>query len=40
MNVSIINIGNELLIGQVVNSNAAMMSRKLIAAGIDVKEIA
>lgn len=40
MNVSIINIGDELLIGQVVNSNASTMSRMLIAAGMDVKEVA
>lgn len=40
MNVSIINIGDELLIGQVVNSNASSMSRHLIAAGMDVKEVA
>ena len=40
MNVSIINIGDELLIGQVVNSNAASMSKMLIAAGMEVKEVA
>ncbi len=39
MNVSIINIGDELLIGQVVNSNAASMSKMLIAAGMEVKEV-
>ncbi|MBR6418562.1 MAG: competence/damage-inducible protein A [Bacteroidales bacterium] len=38
MNVSIINIGDELLIGQVVNTNAAVMSEMLIAAGMNVKE--
>ena len=40
MNISIINIGDELLIGQVLNSNASSMSRCLIAAGMDVKEVA
>ena len=40
MNVSIINIGDELLIGQVVNSNASTMSKMLIAAGMDVREVA
>lgn len=39
MYVSIINIGDELLIGQVVNTNASNMSRMLIAAGMDVKEV-
>ncbi len=39
MNVSIINIGDELLIGQVVNTNASSMSRQLIAAGMDVREV-
>lgn len=39
MVVSIINIGDELLIGQVVNSNASVMSRLLVAAGMDVKEV-
>ena len=36
MNVTIINIGDELLIGQVVNTNASTMSRMLTAAGMDV----
>ena len=40
MNVSIINIGDELLLGQVVNTNASSMSRRLIAAGMDVCEVA
>ena len=39
MNASIINIGDELLIGQVVNTNAAYMSRALTAAGIEVVEV-
>lgn len=38
MNTAILNIGDELLIGQVVNSNAASMSRKLTAAGFEVSE--
>lgn len=40
MKTAIINIGDELLIGQVVNSNAAVMSRQLTAAGITVGETA
>ncbi|MCR5192327.1 MAG: competence/damage-inducible protein A [Bacteroidales bacterium] len=39
MNVSIINIGDELLIGQVVNTNASTMSKMLIGAGMDVVEV-
>lgn len=39
MKVNIINIGDELLIGQVVNSNAATMSQKLTAAGMEVNEV-
>ncbi len=38
MNVTIINIGDELLIGQVVNTNASTMSRLLTAAGMDVSK--
>ena len=34
MNVTIINIGDELLIGQVVNTNASTMSRMLTEAGM------
>ena len=37
MNVTIINIGDELLIGQVVNTNASTMSRMLTEAGMEVK---
>ena len=37
MNVTIINIGDELLIGQVVNTNASTMSRLLTEAGMEVK---
>lgn len=40
MNISIVNIGDELLIGQVVNTNASTMSQMLIAAGMDVREVA
>ena len=36
MKSTIINIGDELLIGQVVNTNASTMAQMLIAAGIDV----
>ena len=36
MKATILNIGDELLIGQVVNTNASSMSQMLIAAGIDV----
>lgn len=39
MKISIINIGDELLIGQVVNTNASTMSKMLIAAGMDVNEV-
>lgn len=39
MNVTIINIGDELLIGQVVNTNASRMSQMLIAAGMEVFEV-
>ena len=38
MNVTIINIGDELLIGQVVNTNASTMSRMLTMAGMDVSK--
>lgn len=38
MDITIINIGDELLIGQVVNTNAATMSRLLTAAGMDVRK--
>lgn len=37
MNVTIINIGDELLIGQVVNTNASTMSRLLTEVGMEVK---
>lgn len=39
MNIGILNIGDELLIGQVVNTNASSMSQKLIAAGMEVVEV-
>ena len=37
MDITIINIGDELLIGQVVNTNASTMSHLLTAAGMDVR---
>lgn len=39
MNVTIINIGDELLIGQVVNTNATYMSRMLTQSGMTVTDI-
>ena len=36
MKATILNIGDELLIGQVVNTNASRMAQTLVAAGIDV----
>jgi nicotinamide-nucleotide amidase len=39
MNATIINIGDELLIGQVVNTNAARMSQMLTGAGIQVHSV-
>ena len=39
MNASIINIGDELLIGQVVNTNATAISRMLTANGIGVAQV-
>ena len=39
MNAEIISIGNELLIGQVVNTNASWMAEQLNLAGIRVKQI-
>lgn len=39
MKVSILNIGDELLIGQVVNTNASAISKMLISAGMDVVEV-
>lgn len=37
MTITIINIGDELLIGQVVNSNASTMGQLLTAAGMEVR---
>ena len=37
MDITIINIGDELLIGQVVNTNASTMSRLLTEAGMNVR---
>lgn len=39
MNVSIVNIGDELLIGQVVNTNASAMSQMLTASGMNVAKV-
>lgn len=39
MNATLLNIGDELLIGQVVNTNASQMSQMLIAAGFDVNGV-
>ena len=39
MNAHIVTIGDELLIGQVVDTNAAWIGNKLSAAGITVKEM-
>lgn len=39
MKVSIINIGDELLIGQVVNTNASWMSQQFLANGMDVTKV-
>ncbi len=39
MKVSIINIGDELLIGQVVNTNASWMSQQFLANGMDVAKV-
>ena len=38
MNVTIINIGDELLIGQVVNTNASTMSRLLTESGMAIRK--
>ena len=38
MNATIINIGDELLIGQVINTNASVISQMLTSKGFDVKE--
>ncbi len=40
MNVAILNIGDELLIGQVVNTNAAQMAQLFTAAGMTVAAVA
>lgn len=39
MNASILNIGDELLIGQVVNTNASWMAQQLTGCGIHVREV-
>jgi len=38
MNIEIINIGDELLIGQVVNTNASWMGEQLSLAGFKVQQ--
>lgn len=40
MNAAIISIGDELLIGQVTNTNAAYIAQKLTGIGIQIKEVA
>jgi len=39
MTAAIISIGDELLIGQVINTNAAFISRQLGLAGVDVRRV-
>ena len=39
MNIEIINIGDELLIGQVVNTNASWMAEQLNLSGFSVKQV-
>jgi len=39
MKAEIINIGDELLIGQVVNTNASWMATELTMIGVDVVQI-
>ena len=39
MRISILNIGDELLIGQVVNTNASKMSQMLTQAGMAVGSV-
>ena len=39
MKVSIISIGDELLIGQVVNTNASWMSQLLVSNGMNVDKV-
>ncbi|MCK9163840.1 MAG: competence/damage-inducible protein A, partial [Bacteroidales bacterium] len=39
MNIEIINIGDELLIGQVVNTNASFMAKELNKVGFNVNRI-
>jgi len=39
MNTAIMTIGDELLIGQVIDTNSAWMGKQLNARGFDVKEI-
>ncbi|MEA4966565.1 MAG: molybdopterin-binding protein, partial [Bacteroidaceae bacterium] len=39
MDIEIINIGDELLIGQVVNTNASFMSEELNKVGLNVNRV-
>jgi len=39
MNAAILTVGDEILIGQVINTNAAFLSKNLFSAGITVKRI-
>ena len=39
MNLDIITIGDEILIGQIVDTNSAWMAQKLNDVGINVREI-
>ena len=39
MQAQIITIGDEILIGQIVDTNSAWMAQQLNAVGIDIKEI-
>src|SRR3974377_1139513 len=39
LTASIITIGDEILIGQVVNTNAAYLSKQLFSVGIPVKKV-
>jgi len=39
MKADLINIGDEILIGQVINTNAAFLARELHSVGILVREI-
>ena len=40
MKAAIVTIGDEILIGQIIDTNSAWMAKELTAAGIDIKEMA